>query len=154
MKSNKIASIAILLWVVTVTVFAWFFIRGNTVSGTDNRTVIVLTAGEREMVLSEMRKLLAGVQGAMDGISRGDMKQAASAARSVGLHAAEDVNPALFAKLPMSFKQLGVGTHRDMDEISKAAENGKPASELLSMLSGVLAKCVSCHAAFQFKTGN
>lgn len=154
MKSNKVASIAILLWVVTVAVFAWFFVRGNTVPGTDNRTAVVLAAGERDMVLSEMRKLLMGVQAILDGISRGDMKQVASAAHAVGMSSAADANPALIAKLPMPFKQLGMGTHRDMDEISKAAESGKPAPELLNMLSGVLAKCTSCHASFQFKTGN
>lgn len=154
MKSNKVASIAILLWVVTVVVFAWFFVRGNTVSGTDNRTAVVLGTGERDMVLSEMRKLLAGVHGVLDGINRGDMKQVASAAHAVGMSAAADANPALIAKLPMPFKQLGMGTHRDMDELSKAAENGKPAPELLNMLSGALAKCVSCHAAWQIKAEN
>ena len=154
MKSNKIAAIAILLWVVTVAVFAWFFVRGNTVSGTDNRTAIVLGTGEREMVLSEMRKLLAGVHGVVEGINRNDMKQVASAAHAVGLSAAADVNPALIAKLRIPFKQLGMGTHRDMDDLSKAAESGRPAPELLNILSGALAKCVSCHAAFQFKTGN
>ena len=154
MKSNKIASIAILLWVATVAVLAWFFIRGNTAPGTDNRTAVVLGASERDKVLSEMRKLLAGVQGVLDGISRGDMKQVANAAHAVGLHAAEDVNPALIAKLPLPFKQLGMSTHRDMDEIGNAAESGKSAPELTGMLAGVMSKCVSCHAAFQFKTGN
>lgn len=154
MKSNKAASIAILLWVITVAVFAWFFVRGITVSGTDNRTAVVLGVSERDKVLSEMRKLLAGIQGVVDGISRNDMQQVASAARAVGLSSAEDVNPALIAKLPMPFKQLGMGTHRDMDEISKAAESGKPAPELLAMLSGALAKCVSCHAAWQLTAGN
>ncbi len=42
MKSPGIALIAILLWAVTIVVFAWFFIRGNTVAGTDSRTAVVL----------------------------------------------------------------------------------------------------------------
>ncbi len=154
MKSHKVASIAIILWVVTVAVFAWFFIRGNTAPGTDNRTAVVLGASERNLVLSEMRGLLSGVHGILDGINRGDMKQVASAAHAVGMSSAADVNPALMAKLPMPFKQLGMSTHRDMDELSKAAENGKPAPELLNMLSGALSKCVGCHAAWQLKAEN
>lgn len=103
MKSSKIAIAAILLWVVTVAVFAWFSIRGNTVAGSDSLTAVVLGASERELVLSEMRGLFGGVHGILDGINRGDMKQAASAARAVGTASAADVNPALLAKLPMPF---------------------------------------------------
>lgn len=111
MKSNKIAIAALLLWVITVAVFAWFFIRGNAVAGSDSRAAVVLWADERTLALSEMRGLLGGVHGILDGINRGDMKQAASAARAVGMASAADVNPALMAKLPMSFKQLGMSVH-------------------------------------------
>jgi hypothetical protein len=154
MKSNKIALAAILLWVITVAVFAWFFIRGNTVAGSDNRTAVVLGVGERELVLSEMRGLLGGVHGILDGINRGDMKQVASAARAVGMASAADVNPALMAKLPMPFKQLGMSVHQDMDDLAQAAESGKPAAELQTMLTNTLSKCISCHASWQLKAGN
>ena len=52
MKSNKIALFAIVLWLATIAVFAWFFVRGNTVAGTDNRTAVVLRAGERNLILA------------------------------------------------------------------------------------------------------
>ena len=55
MKSSKIAVFAILLWLITLAVFAWFFIRGNTATGSDNRTAVVLGAGERDLILTEMR---------------------------------------------------------------------------------------------------
>ena len=154
MKQNRIALAAILLWVITVAVFAWFFVRGNTVAGSDNRTAVVLGAGERELILSEMRNLLGGVQGIMEGINHGDMKQAASAARAVGMASAADVNPALMAKLPMPFKQLGMSVHHDMDALAQAAESGKPAAELQTMLTNTLTKCVACHATWQLKAGN
>lgn len=154
MKPNKIALAAIVLWVITVAVFAWFFVRGNTVAGSDNRTAVVLGVGERELVLSEMRGLLGGVHGILDGINRGDIKQVASAARAVGTASAADVNPALMAKLPMSFKQLGMSVHQDMDDLAQAAEIGKPAAELQTMLANTLSKCVSCHASWQLKAGN
>lgn len=154
MKSNKFALAAILLWVVTVAVFAWFFIRGSTVAGNDNRTAIVLGASERDLVLSEMRGMLASTHGIMDGINRGDMKQVAQSARASGMGAAADINPALMAKLPLPFKQLGMSVHHEMDQLASAAESGKPATELQQMLAGALAKCVACHAAWQIKSGS
>ena len=152
MKSNRIALIAIVLWLATVAVFAWFFVRGSTTSGTDNRTAVVLAAGERELILSEMRKLLIGVQGILDGINRNDMKQVAVVAHGVGMAAAVDVNPALMAKLPLELKQLGMSVHRDMDDLAQAAEGGKSAAELQAMLAATLGKCVACHASWQLKT--
>jgi len=152
MKSNKIALVAILLWVMTVAVFAWFFIRGNTVAGTDNRTVVVLGAGERNLILGEMRGLLSGVHDILDGINRNDMQKIAQAARAVGMASAVDVNPALLTKLPVSFKQLGMSVHRNMDDLALAAESGKSASELQIMLTETMSKCVACHSAWQIKS--
>jgi len=154
MKSNKFAQIALLLWVVTIVVFAWFFIRGNTVAGTDGRTAVVLQAGERDLVLTEMRGLLAATQQILEGANQGDMQRIGKAARAAGMAGAADVNPALMAKLPIEFKQLGMSVHQDMDDIAKAAEGGKSPAEILQMASNTLTKCVACHAAWQIKAAN
>jgi hypothetical protein len=151
MKSNKLAQIALLLWLVTVSVFAWFFIRGSTAAGIDGRTSIVLQPRERELVLAEMRGLLAATQGILEGVNQGDMPRIIEAARAAGMAGTAEVNPALMAKLPLEFKALGMGVHHEMDEIAKAAEDRKPAAELLKMTSDTLAKCVACHAAWQLK---
>ena len=154
MKSNKIASIALLLWVVTIAVFAWFFIRGSTTAGTDGRTAVVLQPAERDLILSEMRGLLSSTQGILEGVNQGDVKRIIQASRAAGMAAAADVNPALMSKLPLEFKSLGMSVHHDMDEIAKAAEGGVPASEILKMASNTLTKCVACHSAWQIKAGN
>ena len=154
MKSNKVAFLALLLWLATILVFAWFFIRGNTASGTDNRTAVVLGTGERNLILFEMRGLLAGTHDILEGINLNDPKQIAKAARAVGMASAADVNPALMAKLPLPFKQLGMSVHHDMDNLAQAAEDGKPTAELQGMLTDTLAKCVACHAAWQIKSGD
>jgi hypothetical protein len=151
MTSNKLAQIALLLWLVTVSVFAWFFIRGSTVAGTDGRTAIVLQPRERELVLAEMRGLLAATQGILEGASQGDMPRIIESARAAGMAGTAEVNPALMAKLPLEFKALGMSVHHEMDEIAKAAGERKPAAELLKMTSDTLAKCVACHAAWQLK---
>lgn len=152
MCRSKLAIAAILLWVATVAAFAWFFVRGNTAAGTDDRTAVVLHAGERDLVLSEMRGLLTATHGILDGLNRGDMKQVAEAAHSGGMKAATDVNPALMAKLPLTFKQMGMGVHHRMDDIAAAAEGGKPAPEIMNMLADTLSNCVACHASWQLKS--
>jgi len=151
MKSNKIALAALMLWLATVAVFAWFFVRGNTVPGSDNRSAIVLAPAERALILGEMRGLLAGVHDILDAINRNDRKQIAASARHVGTANAADVNPAIMAKLPLSFKQLGMSVHHDMDDLAAAADNGKPVGELQAMLTATMAKCVSCHGAWELK---
>jgi len=154
MKSNKLAQVALLLWILTIAVFAWFFIRGNTTAGTDGRAAIILQPGERDFVMKEMRGLLAATQGITEGASQGDMARIVKAARSAGLAGTAEVNPTLMTKLPIDFKRLGMSLHGDMDEIANAAESGKPVPEVLKMTSMALTKCVNCHAAWQIKAAN
>lgn len=151
MKRNKLALAALLLWVATVAAFGWFFVRGSTAAGTDGRTAIVLQTGERDLVLTEMRGLLAATHGILQGVNANDMKQVAAAARSGGMNAAADVNPVLMAKLPLPFKELGMSVHHSMDDIAVAAESGKPAPEIMNMLTGTLSNCIACHASWQLK---
>jgi hypothetical protein len=47
-----------------------------------------------------------------------------------------------------------MSVHRDMDDLAQAAESGKPAAELQTMLTNTLTKCVACHASWQLKAGN
>ncbi len=152
MRLDKLAIFALLLWLATITVFAWFFIRGVTTEGSDGRAAIVLQPAERDLVLSEMRGLLVATQQILEGVNQGDMQHIAKAARAAGMAGAADVNPALMAKLPVEFKQLGMSVHREMDDIAKAAEDGKSPAEILQMASDTLNKCVACHAAWQIKS--
>jgi hypothetical protein len=149
MKSGRLAAVAIALWLATIAAFGWFFVHGSTTAGSDQRTAVVLASGERDLILAEMRGLLAGTHDVLDGIDRGDRQRIATAARAVGMASAADVNPALMAKLPLPFKQLGMSVHGDMDALAQAAEAGKPLPELQRMLTGTLSKCVACHSAWQ-----
>ena len=178
MKSNKLTIIALLLWILTIAVFAWFFILGNTTTGTDGRTAVVLHVSERDLILSEMRGLLSATQGILEGVNQGDMqrrkvlmpvlritqlcdaseagaiKRVIKASSAAGMVVAADASPALMTKLPMELKSLGMSVHRDMDAIATAAENKVPAPEILKMLSNTLTKCVACHSAWQLKVAN
>jgi hypothetical protein len=152
MKTNRLAQVALLLWVVTIAVLVWFFLRGSTTAGTDNRIAIMLHPAEREVVLTEMRGLLVATQGILEGANQGDIPLIIKSARAGGMAGTAEVNPALMAKLPLEFKALGMSVHHDMDAIAKAADDGRPTSELLKMTSDTLTKCVACHAAWQLKT--
>ena len=154
MNARKLAIAAIVLWLITLAVLATMFVRGNTTTGSDNRTAVMLNTSERGLVLSEMRGLLSGTQLILDGLNRNDMKQVTDAARAVGMGSAADVNPGLIAKLPLSFKQLGMSVHHDMDALADAAQAGKSAAEIQGMLSNTLSSCVACHSTYQLEAAN
>ncbi|MDH4275532.1 MAG: hypothetical protein OEW08_10870 [Gammaproteobacteria bacterium] len=151
MSAKTWAIAAIVLWVLGAGVLVTKFMRGSTTAGTDGRTAVLLAASERDAVLGEMRALLAGVQGIIDGLARGDMKRVADAASHVGMSAAVDTNPAILMKLPLAFKQTGMGVHRTFDDIAAAATKGESKEQLQTRLAAQLAVCVGCHETYQLK---
>lgn len=117
----------------------------------DGRAVLELTPGERAMILEEMRMFLSGVQKMTGALSEQDMPAAAAAARGLGQVMVHEVPPALRAKLPPEFRQLGFSVHRDFDQIALDAESMKDVSHSLGQLSATLQKCVACHAGYQIR---
>ena len=117
----------------------------------DNRAVLALSSGERAMILEEMRLFLGGVQKMTGALGKPDMQATADAARDMGQKMVHEVPPALRAKLPLEFRQLGFSVHRDFDQIALDAESLKDASHTLNQLSATLQKCVNCHASYQIR---
>ena len=150
MTAPVLSITAIALWLVTIAVAAFFFVRGQTQVAPDGRTTVLMGSDERNLVLSEMRSMLETVQIVVDGVKEGDMKKVAQAARASGMVAAADVNPALMAKLPLEFKQLGLSVHKRFDEIATAADSGTSREQVLATLSTQLSACVACHASYRF----
>lgn len=118
----------------------------------DGRAVLELNPGERAMLLEEMRLFLGGVQKMTAALGQQDMPAAAEAARAMGLKMAHDMPPALRAKLPVEFRQLGSSVHREFDQIALDADGLKDASYSLNQLSATLQKCMACHAAYQIQS--
>lgn len=121
-------------------------------SGHDDRVVLELTPIERAMILEEMRLFLGGVGQLSGALGRQDMAAAAEAASALGPKLATEVPPALRAKLPQDFRQLGSSVHRDFAQIALDANSLGDVSHSLSQLSATLQKCVACHAAYQIRT--
>ncbi len=152
MSTRVIAIIAIGLWVLTVLAGVYIFVSGQTRPSEDGRTAILLQPSERDMVLSEMRELLSSVQGVIGGLSPAGRAQAAAAARRAGTEEAVDI--ALMAKLPLEFKQLGMAMHEGFDELAAAIDQGESSEQVLNRLSGLLQRCVACHATYRIAAGN
>lgn len=144
--------IAVILWIATLAVAGWIFVKGWTVMGADGRTEILLAPAERDQILTEMRLLLKAVDGVVRGLgdAQPDRKSMESAARSAGMEMASDVEPALMAKLPLPFKQLGMSIHKDMDALADAIMQNETPQQLLKRLSSVTARCTACHDMYRF----
>lgn len=151
MSTRMLSIIAIILWLVTIAVAVFFFVHGQTRVAPDGRTVVLLAPDERDLVLTEMRGMLGTVQGMVDGVKGGNLKQVAQAARASGMAAAADVNPALMAKLPLEFKELGLSVHKRFDEIAAEADSGASREQMLASLSTQLSTCVACHASYRIE---
>ncbi len=147
---NKIlTAIIILLLLVIGGGFYKFMIQGSTTESTDGRLAIQLNAGERDMVLGEMRAFLDTVQKIVKGVSEDDMKLVADSARKVGMSAQGDVPGSLVGKLPMKFKKLGFDTHTKFDQIALDASDMGDKDNMLIQLSVLMQNCVGCHAAYR-----
>jgi hypothetical protein len=149
MTARVLSVVAIAVWLVTIIVAVFFFVYGRTQVAPDGRIAVLLASGERNLVLTEMRGMLEAVQVIVDGVRAADMKRVAQAARTSGVAAAADINPALMTKLPLEFKQLGLSVHKRFDEIATAADSDASREQLLASLSTQLSACVACHADYR-----
>lgn len=152
---KKVALGAISLWIVTLAAGGYFFIKGTGKTGDDGRLAVSLKRDERNLVLTEMRQLLAGVQTILEAITNNDLKVVERTASSLGMKAAADVNPVLMAKLPLDFKSTGMGVHGRFDEMALKVQSGKMNKDnVLKEVSDIMLTCVGCHQAYRLDEVN
>lgn len=139
------------LLIVGIAAMAYMFvIRGNVTASDDGRTSILLSAGERDLVLTEMRGFLEAVEVITVAISEKDMAAVASSAHDVGMANARGVPASLMGKLPLDFKSLGSATHKAFDALAVEAQDMGDEQLVLSKLGNLMSNCTTCHAAFRF----
>ncbi len=126
-----------------------FIIQGSVVESEDGRMAIQLAAGERDLILDEMREFLATVQQITKGVAEEDMQLVAVSAKKVGMAAQQAVPATLVGKLPLAFKQLGFDTHKQFDQLALDAESLEDGSYSLEQLSHLMNNCVACHEAYR-----
>lgn len=115
----------------------------------DARHVIPLTATERNLVLADMRRMLASEQAIIGGLARGDMKVVAKAASESGTGMMRGLPPAVRMKFPTAFLQMGMATHRIFDRIAAEAGSSKNSEHTLELLAEATRYCVACHASYR-----
>lgn len=141
---------SLVLWLSTIAVAGYFFVKGQVVPGGDARTAIALSGAERDQILVEMRQLLKSVHGILQGVSDQDLAGAGKAARAAGMGMTADVNPALIAKLPLTFKAMGMSVHRDFDGLADGLQSGERGKQALKRLSDLTSRCTACHDLYRF----
>ena len=144
---KKIAIISFALWIASFG-FIFYKIKYGSAVMVDKRMEISLLPEERQLILGEMRSLLVGLKGIVQGLSTEDFEQVKKSAIGNGMGMAQDVNPALIAKLPMSFKAMGMGVHKSFDELA-AKIPGATSKEILKEVDVIMSSCVACHSAFK-----
>ena len=148
--NTKCSVVIVLLLLVIAGGIYKFIFHGSASVGTDGRMAIHLTAGERDLVLTEMRAFLESIQQVTKGVTANDMQLVAEAARKSGKAAQADVPGTLVGKLPVAFKKLGFDTHARFDQLALDAEEFGESDHALSQLSTLMENCVACHAAYRF----
>jgi cytochrome c553 len=119
----------------------------------DKRQILPVSELQRNIVLEEMRALLAGTQNILAALSNNDMAAVAQHARPLGMAMARNAGAHLHGSFPKEFTQLGRSVHQDFDLIATDAETIKDPRHTLQQLSQSMGKCVACHATFQIRTG-
>lgn len=114
----------------------------------DPRTPLPLTPAERAEFLTEMRVMLASVQGVLEGMGNGDRARIAAAAQRSGNQMARATPPAVRAKLPPAFRELGGPTHLAFEELAIRAETDDM-DMLARLTAGLLQNCLGCHATYR-----
>jgi hypothetical protein len=153
---NKLSLSIISLLLIIIGLGAYkFVIQGNVVASADNavdnRMAILLDAGERGLILEEMRGFLLSTQQIIKAVSDDDMEQAAIAAKKVGRIAQAEVPGTLIAKLPIAFKKLGFDTHTKFDELAMDASDMEDKEQTLKLLSKLMNNCIACHSAYRLE---
>ena len=146
--------LSLLLNVVLLCVIAYggykFIIEGSVEQADDGRTAIMLSSGERDLVLGEMRTFLEAVQGIVTAIAEDDMATVAELATPVGMVATEGEAASLMGKLPIEFKLHGMATHGLFDDLAEQATETGDRQLVTASLGVLMENCTSCHAGYRF----
>jgi cytochrome c556 len=143
-----LSTIAVLVAIIVAMAYK-FIVAGSVERAEDGRLSVALDPAERALMLREMRGFVAGLQGIVDGLARDDMQAVAAASRSMGMARAHDAPVAMMGKLPLEFKTLALGLHREFDVIAVDAEGVTMPKHTLGQLADALQKCVACHSTYR-----
>ena len=144
-----IIAVAVLSIIVNVGLVYLFVVKGETAKASDGRTAIMMTEGNRDFVLDEMRGFLESVQQINEGLLEGDATKIINAGKKSGGSVIEHAPNGLMKSLPSGFKSLGFATHDMFDKITESAELSYNEKQIQGQLSTMLNTCVACHKSYK-----
>ena len=121
---------------------------GTATQADDARIDLKFTAQERSVFLSDMRDMLASIQGVIQGIGAADRAQIADAARRSGNRMARATPASIRARIPQSFRDIGGPTHLMFEELAIRSETDEMDS-LARYTGELMNQCAACHATFR-----
>jgi len=149
MNTKGLAITSLVLWVVTVSVVGFYFVKGTTSMSPDGRVAVHLSGPEKNYVLAEMRALVSGVNRIFVALGQEDLEKVAKISSSLGMIMATDDQPELLLKLPVQLKTWGLGLHKEFDTLATEIRGGLTQKQTLVRLGDMTAACVSCHATYK-----
>ena len=140
-------------YIIKVTFIASLILNGLSVAvaadeNNDMRIALGLTSAEKAEFLSEMRQMLASIQGIISGIGDKDRELIIKSARLSGNRMARATPDSVRKKLPQSFKDIGGPTHMMFEELVVRAETDE--MDMLAEFTGrLMQQCITCHTMFK-----
>lgn len=130
-----------------------FIIKGNVVvNDAEQRTSILLEAGEKNFILGEMRALLSKVQRLIGFLANDDMQDFTALAKVLKEESAGEKQQALISKMPLAFKLMSNKIHSDFGQLYDDAVTKNDKQHSLKQVSDMMTNCVACHSTFHLAT--
>jgi len=145
--NKKCGVIIALLVVIIIAGVLKFLVLGSTIKGQDNRTVILLDAGERLYILGEMRKLLGHMQALTAAISNDDMDEVIKISKTLVEDSSGKTPARIIAKMPLSFKSISVNIHSGFKQLLADSIEKRDSKLALKQVSKIMQNCIACHAS-------
>lgn len=149
MRATSIGIVAGILGTFVLAAFNSSFAVQPHGSSADTRQRLVFAPAQRDMILTEMRLMLASVSGILQGVANNNLLTAEKAARASGIKEAADVDPHIKARLPEPFLELAMHTHRGFDSLADQIKAGSSQADIIRSLATLTGNCVACHAAYR-----
>lgn len=150
---KKLLPVLLLVSVILNLFLIYFFVfRGEVIEPNDQRKAIMMSEGNREIVLGEMRNFLQSLQLINEGLLENSVKKIKKGAKASGMGVGEKVPQGLVKSLPFEFKEMGIETHKLFDKITENLDEHFNKADIQKQLNKILNNCVACHQIYQIKT--
>ncbi len=149
MKNIKVLWLIIIFLSIIIFGIGYQFVTGSVVTAKDERTAIVLTKGERNFVLSEMRGLLGHMQQLISAAADKDIDRTIKIAKLLTEDSKGKTQTSIIAKTPIAFKKLSANIHTQFGELYNDAIEKRDSDYSLKQIAVIMQNCIACHGAYQ-----